>query len=69
MLMQSVYLQAVGQEGVWGRQEPTGLPLPTLSWLGSALCTLPPDFTPHHHVEKLLQRRRCVLSLRPSLYM
>ena len=50
--------QAVGQAGVWGAQEPTGLPLPTLAWLGSAVCNLPTDFTPHQHIQKLLQKRR-----------
>ena len=50
--------QAVGQAGVWGNQEPTGLPLLTLAWLGNAVCDLPTDFTPHQHTQKLLQRRR-----------
>ena len=54
----SVYVQAVGQAAVWGSQEPTGLPLPTLAWLGNAVCNLPAHFTPHHHTQKLLQKRR-----------
>lgn len=56
--MECYTAQAVGQAGVWGNQEPTGLPLPTLAWLGNAVCNLPTDFTPHQHIEKLLQRRR-----------
>ncbi|DBA67070.1 hypothetical protein WJX79_005030 [Trebouxia sp. C0005] len=51
-------LQAVGQAAVWGSQEPTGLPLPTLAWLGNAICNLPMHFTPHQHTQKLLQKRR-----------
>lgn len=53
-------VQAVG-DGVGiheARQEPTGLPLPTLQWVGRRAAGLPPGFTPHPFISKLCASRR-----------
>ena len=42
------------------RQEPTGLPLTTLQWVGRAAATLPPAFSAHPTVQKLCASRRCL---------
>jgi len=39
-------------------QESTGLPLPTLQWVGSQLCRLPEGFTAHPTVTELYAKRR-----------
>ena len=41
------------------RQEPTGLPLHTLQWVGRSICTTPPHFDLHPEVDALLKSRRC----------
>ena len=40
------------------RQEPTGLPLFTLEWVGKALCTVPDDFNVHPHIAATLEARK-----------
>ena len=40
-------------------QEPTGLPLATLQWVGRSICSTPPGFTLHPELERLFQARRC----------
>jgi 2-oxoglutarate dehydrogenase complex dehydrogenase (E1) component-like enzyme len=40
------------------RQEPTGLPLQTLQWVGRSICNTPPGFAMHPHVNRLLASRR-----------
>ena len=39
-------------------QEPTGLPLATLQWVGRSICRTPAGFTLHPEVERLCQARR-----------
>ncbi|BDA49631.1 probable 2-oxoglutarate dehydrogenase E1 component [Coccomyxa sp. Obi] len=39
------------------KQEPTGLPLPTLQWVGRSICHAPADFSRHPDVERLCQGR------------
>ncbi len=39
-------------------QEPTGLPLATLQWVGRSIARTPPDFTLHPEVDRLCQARR-----------
>ena len=61
--MQGVVLrQALAEEpGIRpqeARQEPTGLPLQTLQWVGQSICTTPPDFELHPEVDALLKSRR-----------
>lgn len=53
-------LQAVGDgEGISeALQEPTGLPLTTLQWVGRAVAALPPDFRAHPSITKLTDSRR-----------
>jgi len=46
--------EAAGEQ----RQEPTGLPLSTLKWMGRAIATLPPNFEAHPSVQKLSEARR-----------
>ena len=41
------------------RQEPTGLPLQTLQWVGQSICTALPEFQLHPEVDALLKSRRC----------
>ena len=41
------------------RQEPTGLPLQTLQWVGRSICGAPDAFDLHPEVEALLKARRC----------
>lgn len=41
------------------RQEPTGLPLQTLQWVGQSICNVPSGFTLHPEVDALLKSRRC----------
>ncbi|KAK9823055.1 hypothetical protein WJX81_005034 [Elliptochloris bilobata] len=40
------------------RQEPTGLPLVTLQWVGRSMCTVPGGFATHPDIDKLLAARR-----------
>jgi hypothetical protein len=40
------------------RQEPTGLPLQTLQWVGQSICNVPSGFTLHPEVDALLRSRR-----------
>ena len=40
-------------------QEPTGLPLATLQWVGRSICGAPPGSRLHPEVQQLLQSRRC----------
>lgn len=41
------------------RQEPTGLPLPTLQWVGRSIASVPAGFDLHPEVERLLDNRKC----------
>ena len=41
-----------------GRQEPTGLPLPTLQWVGRSLCDVPENFTLHPQIASFVSSRR-----------
>ncbi len=40
------------------RQEPTGLPLPTLQWVGQSICRIPGGFQVHPAVQRMLDNRR-----------
>ena len=40
------------------RQEPTGLPLPTLQWVGRSIASVPVGFHLHPEVERLLEDRK-----------
>ena len=40
------------------RQEPTGLPLPTLQWVGRSIATVPRGFRLHPEVQRMLDARR-----------
>lgn len=42
------------------QQEATGLPLPTLQWVGRTASQLPTGFHAHPAVTKLMAARRCV---------
>ena len=53
--------QALGEAGDGNpepRQEPTGLPLATLQWVGRSMCSVPDGFSLHPDVDKLLAARR-----------
>ena len=63
LLQGAVLWQAMAEEpGIRAqeaRQEPTGLPLHTLQWVGRSICTTPPHFDLHPEVDALLKSRRC----------
>ena len=40
------------------RQEPTGLPLATLQWVGRSIATVPKGFSLHPEVQRMLDARR-----------
>jgi hypothetical protein len=40
-------------------QEPTGLPLATLQWVGRSICRSTADFRLHPEVQQLFESRRC----------
>ncbi len=40
------------------RQEPTGLPLLTLQWVGRSIATVPKGFSLHPEVQRMLDARR-----------
>lgn len=48
------------EAGMEPLQEPTGLPLPTLQWVGRSIASVPPAFHLHPEVERLLEVRKCV---------
>ena len=54
--------QAIASEPGGARQEPvqepTGLPLATLQWVGRSIARTPPEFTLHPEVARLCQARR-----------
>ncbi|CAL5220687.1 g2736 [Coccomyxa viridis] len=58
-------LQALAEEpGIRAqeaRQEPTGLPLQTLQWVGQSICTALPEFQLHPEVDALLKSRRAMV--------
>ena len=39
-------------------QEPTGLPVETLQWVGRNICKVPRDFATHKTIDSLLEGRR-----------
>ncbi len=39
------------------KQEPTGLPLATLQWVGRSVCAAPADFSRHPEVDRLCASR------------
>lgn len=51
-------LQSVGASAP--QQEPTGLPLPTLQWVGQSICQPRPGAAVHPAVTRLMQNRRHV---------
>lgn len=57
-------VQAIASEPGGARQEPvqepTGLPLATLQWVGRSIARTPPEFTLHPEVDRLCQARRWV---------
>ena len=44
------------------RQEPTGLPLPTLQWVGRSIAAVSNAFHLHPEVGRLLDARKCVIT-------
>lgn len=50
-------LSAVSSDDVAFNQEPTGVHMETLRFVGEAISTVPPDFTLHPDVARLLRRR------------
>jgi 2-oxoglutarate dehydrogenase complex dehydrogenase (E1) component-like enzyme len=53
--------QALGKAGPGGpelRQEPTGLPLATLQWVGRSMSNVPDGFALHADIQRLLAARR-----------
>lgn len=60
---EKVLKKQVSAQEIWGdqgskiTQEPTGLPIPTLQFVGSQICQLPPNFKAHPEVQKLLEKR------------
>ncbi len=62
--------QALGKAGPGGpelRQEPTGLPLATLQWVGRSMADVPAGFALHADVQRLLAaRRRAPAAARPA---
>lgn len=56
-------LKSIASEGddtMW-KQEKTGLPFPTLQWMGERLTTLPQGFRAHEYIEKLFAKRRAMV--------
>jgi hypothetical protein len=50
------------------RQEPTGLPLSTLQWVGRSICADVPEFARHPEVESLFESRLCAPLCAPQSY-
>ncbi len=48
-----------GSASIEPRQEPTGLPMPTLQWVGRSIATVPQGFSLHPEVRRMLDARRC----------
>ena len=59
MVLRQALAEEPGIRAQEARQEPTGLPLQTLQWVGQSICTTPPDFELHPEVDALLKSRRC----------
>ncbi|CAG9461158.1 unnamed protein product [Pedinophyceae sp. YPF-701] len=51
-------LASILDDDTFNDTEPTGLPVPTLQWVGRSLTTPPPRMHLHPDTEKLLQKRR-----------
>ena len=51
-------LQALGDAHQPHLQEPTGLALATLQWVGQSICNTPEGFTTHPYANNLLAARR-----------
>ena len=50
-----------GSASIEPRQEPTGLPMPTLQWVGRSIATVPEGFSLHPEVRRMLDARRCAV--------
>lgn len=62
--MATALIGYIHAQEIWGdqgsnqfNQEPTGLPIRTLQFVGSQICQLPPNFKAHPEVSKLLEKR------------
>ena len=55
--IQKWLLQAVVGEAT-NLQEPTGLPVETLQWVGRNICKVPQNFATHKTIDSLLEGRR-----------